>query len=104
MADGATKLAKNPIPVGLDNELEENSSEEEILPPEVSDWDQPDPPLEDLGLAAAPKKKRRTAEKWTNLYGSRKSTRDREPNVFVVGADPDYPTDQQARTSPQAKE
>jgi len=98
--DGATKLAKNPIPIILNNESEESSSEEEIPPPEVSDWDQPDPPPEDLGPAAAPKKKRRTAEEWTNLVGSRRSTRDRKPKIFTVGTDPDHPTDQQARTSP----
>jgi len=62
MADGAIKLAKNPIPVIPDNESEESSSEEEILPPEISDWDQPDPLPEDLVPAAAPKKKRWTAE------------------------------------------
>jgi len=103
-ANGAIKLAKNPTPVIPDNESEESSSEEEILPPEISDWDQPDPPPEDLGLAAAPKKKRWTAEEWTNLVGTRKSTRDRKPKIFAVGADPDHPTDQQAKTSPQAKE
>ena len=103
-ADGATKLAKNPIPVMLDNESEESSSEEEIPPPEVSDWNQPDPPPEDLGPAAAPKKKRRIVEEWTNLVGTHKSTRDRKPKIFAVGADPDHSTDQQARTSPQARE
>jgi len=94
MADGAIKLTKNPIPVILDNESEESSSEEEILPPEVSDWDYPDPPPENLGLAAAPKEKRRTAKEWTNLVASRKSTRDRKPKIFAVGADSDHPTDQ----------
>jgi len=103
-ADGATKLAKNPIPIILDNESEESSSEEEIPPPEVSDWDQPEPPPEDLVPAAAPKKKRRTAEEWTSLVGSRRSTRDRKPKIFAVGTDPDHHNDQQARTSPQAKE
>jgi len=103
-ADGATKLAKNPTPVILDNESEESSSEGEILPLEVSDWDEQDHPTEDLGLAAAPKKKRRTAEEWTNLVGSRKSTRDRKPKIFVVGKDPDHPTDQQARVCLQVKE
>ena len=103
-ANGATKVAKNPIPITLDNESEESSSEEEIPPPEVSDWDQPDPPPENLGPAAAPKKKRRTAEEWTNRVSSRRSTRDRKPKIFAVGTDPDYPTDQQARTSPHAKE
>jgi len=103
-ADGATKLAKNPTPVILDDESEESSSEEESPPPEVSDWDRPDSPPEDLGPAAVPKKKRRTAEEWTNLVGSRKSTRDRKPKIFAVGADPDHLTDQQARTSPQARE
>ena len=103
-ADGATKLAKNPIPITLDNESKESSSEEEIPPPEISDWDQPDPLPEDLGPAAAPKKKRRTAEEWTNLVGSHRSTSDRKPKIFAVGTDPDHPTDQQARTSPQAKE
>jgi len=97
------KLAKNPTPVILDNESEENSSKEEIPPSEASDWDQPDPPPEDLGLAAAPKKKQRTADEWTNLVGSRKSTRDRKLKIFAVGADPDHPTDQQTRTSPQAR-
>jgi len=103
-AGEAIKLAKNSIPVILDNESKESSSEEEILPPEVLDWDQPNPPPEDLGPAAAPKKKRRTAEEWTNLVGSHKSTRDRKPKIFAVGADSDHPTDQQARTSPQERE
>jgi len=103
-ADGATKLTKNPIPVILDNESEESSSEEEIPPPEVSDWDQPDPSSEDLGPAAAPKKKRRTAEEWINLVDSRRSTRDRKPKIFAVGTGPDHPTDQQDRATLQVKE
>jgi len=103
-ADGAMKLSKNPTPIIPDNESEESSSEEEIPPPEVSDWDQPDPPPEDLEPAAAPKKKRRTTEEWTNLVGSCRSTRDRKPKILAVGTDPDHPTDQQARTSSQAKE
>jgi len=93
MADGAMKLAKNPTPVMPDSESVESSSEEDILSPEVSDWDQPDPPPEDLGPAATPKKKKRTAEEWTNLVGSRKSTRKIKPKIFAVGADPDHPTD-----------
>jgi len=87
-----------------DNESEESSTEEEILPPEVSNWNQPETLPAELGPLAAPKKKWRTAEEWTNLVSSRKSTRDRKPKIFVVRTDPDHPTDQQARAFPQAKE
>jgi len=89
----ATKLTKNPVPVTLGNESEESSSEEEILPLEVLDWDQPDPPPIDLGLAAALKKKWRTVKEWTNIVGSRKSTKDRKPKTSTVGADRGHPTD-----------
>jgi len=102
-ADGATKLSKNPTPVILDNEWEESSTEEEILRPEVSDWDQPESLAEELGPTDAPKKKRQTAEEWTNLVRSQISTRNRKPKIFAVETDPNHPTNQQARASPQAK-
>ena len=65
-------------------------------------------------VIAAPKKRTRiTAEQWTSQVGSRQSMRVKYPtipkgdttgSIFAVGADPDHPTDQQARSSPQAHE
>ena len=104
MADGTTKVTKNPTPVMPDNKSEESSTEVEILLSEVSDWGQPESLPEELGPTAAAKKKQRTAEEYTNLVGSRKSTRDRNPKIFTAGTDSNHPTDQQARASPQGKD
>ena len=52
----------------------------------------------------APRMKRRTATEWEEKVGSRFSTRTRKPTekatVQAVGTDPDHPTDEQARSSP----
>lgn len=54
----------------------------------------------------APRKKHRTAAEWEEKVGSRFSTRERKPTERVrthaVGTDPDHPSDQQARSSPEA--
>ena len=41
---------------------------------------------------------------WRDTLGERKSTWKRKPRVLAVGIDPDHPTDEQARSSPQAAE
>lgn len=112
---GAYKLAKNPKPIqDEENSQSETESEEEVTAQDTlegalqkqlqkeSSTTIPQPP-------PAPKKRGRTNQDWEALVGHRlRSTRERriteKAQTYVVGADPDHPTDEQARNSPQASE
>ena len=109
---GGIKIVKNPIPVKRGTHLESESESEEESPMSQGEIDHqndeqlttPNPGVSTTEPPPAPKKKRRTATEWEKIVGSRFSMREKKPSsrIQAVGADSDHPTDEQARTSPNA--
>lgn len=116
---GSFKLVKDPTPIQT-NELEEEAGREETdlgseaMETMLEEALQVNPEeiriIESLQKEPPPalRKKKRTAAEWEENVASRFSTRDRrtteKSKISAVSADPDHPTDEQARNSPYAKE
>jgi len=119
---GKTKLAKNPQPIQSDPETSESEDEyilddnmsvqvpipKTLIPdPEPSISELPTSEGQELDTPIPEKRKRKKKDTvyWDETVGTReKSTRERKPGILAVGSDPDHPTDEQARSSPQAHE
>ena len=112
---GSFKIVKNPIPIQDNNHVESESENEETN----SACEVHEPNAEEKKIAQTPtlpmteppptpRKIRRTITEWEEKVGSRFSTRERrsteKTRILAVGANPDKPTDEQARNLPLAAE
>jgi len=120
---GKTRLAKNPQPVQSVPDSDDETlilTNDKMLPKESEDT-MPELPTQDLDTPSltpseesepGPSEeqriepsvpKRKKGKDWTSVVGTRdQPTRESKKRVLAIGIDPDHPTDEQARNSPQA--
>jgi transposase InsO family protein len=103
--EGKHKLAKNPIAIQIPNEA--TSSDESEIDEDGNNSEPDIEPTDKTTLHPAPiekekpKRHRKTAQEFSELYGSRIMSRNRklnpEPSVNTTNIDEDHPTENQAR-------
>ena len=117
--NGKTRLAKSPKPIpesptsdssSSDEELETRSPPHSTTPQEILDdildeieSQTPDVPAEPIKTPTTAVKQRKK-KNWPEIVGERKSPRTPKPKIQAVSSDPDHPTNEQARASPEAAE
>jgi len=130
---GKSRLAKSPKPIQNDQTSSEDSSSDEWDVPTSENQPSPTTPtpqaaldtiLTEMSTSIVPslelpneqetytpalkvkkERKKKDTAYWDKTVGKReKSTREPKPRVLAIGTDPDHPTDEQARNSPQAVE